>query len=287
MNGRLLLLSLSGVVLAGCGGGASLVPTVTVIPPDFGVESESPESGDTVAQTDAGTETPAAGGVGNLTGRVVLEGAAPSLPLLIAKGADIKDGETCAAEDLPDERLILGAGNGVANVFVYLKRAPKGAPKSSAPSEPAVFDQKYCRFLPHCLLVHTGQTVRVLSDDPVAHNTHTYPKKSTGVSSTVDPGDREGKLEIVYGRAEVEPFPVTCDFHGWMKAYHLPLDHTFAAVTDADGNFSIPDLPAGDHDFVVWHEAADGGYVERALTVSVKPGDNAVEISYPASKLSL
>ena len=89
---------------------------------------------------------------------------------------------------------------------------------------------------------------------------------------------------MVYGQAEKEPFQVGCDIHSWMTAYHLPLDHPFAAVSAADGTFEIKDLPSGKHEFKVWHEA--GKMVEKALVVEIKPGDNnEVSIKVPASKL--
>ena len=277
------------VCLTGCdiepGGGASVVPAVTILPADIGGDSDAGGSEDVVV-VDAGSS--AGSGPGTFTGRVVLTGGdAPSLPPLISAGAAIKDQEVCAAVDMPDEKLVVGEGNGVANVFVYLARAPKGTPKMTPPAEPLIFDQKNCRFIPHCMIVPTGQTVKVLSDDPVAHNTHTNPKKNSGLSSLVGAGDREGKLELVYARAE-EPFAVTCDFHAWMMAYHLPVDHPFAAVTDENGNFTIPDLPSGEHEFSVWHEAANGKFVERKFAVTITAGETTTtEIPYPVSKLSL
>jgi hypothetical protein len=263
-----------------------VVPQVTILPADLGGSSES--AGDD-SSSDTSTVADAAGsGPGTFTGRVVLSEAGPVLPPLISAGANVKDMEVCAAVDLPDEKLVVGEGNGVANVFVYLQRAPKGAPKFTVPAEPVFFDQKNCRFLPHCMIIPTGQTIKVLSDDPIAHNTHTNPKKNQGVSSLVPPNDREGLLELVYSRAESEPFPVTCDFHAWMMAYHLPLDHPFAAVTDANGNFTIPDLPAGEHTFTVWHEGAQGKYVERKLNVTIKAGETTnQDIQYPVSRLDI
>ncbi|MEZ6129943.1 MAG: carboxypeptidase regulatory-like domain-containing protein [Planctomycetaceae bacterium] len=277
----------ASAVLAGCGeygGGAVVVPRVTFLPADLSGDGAGAASEDTTGDPSADVS---AGGVGSIVGRVQFQGGDMNLAPLFVKGADIKDKEVCAAVDVPDERLVLGADNGVANVFVFMKKAPKGAPKMTPPTEPLIFDQKNCRFLPRCMIVPVGQAVKVLSDDPIAHNTHTNPAKNNSVSQLVDPGDRAGTLELTYTRSE-DPFSVTCDFHTWMKAYHMPMDHPYGAVTDENGKFEIQNVPAGDHEFVVWHESADGQYLERKLKVKVGVGEpTTLEIPYPADKLKL
>jgi hypothetical protein len=225
---------------------------------------------------------------GSFTGKVVLTGSQSPLPPLITKGSAVKDPEVCAAVDVPDDRLVLGEGNGVANVFIYLSKAPKGGKPLEVPADPFLFDQKNCRFLPHAVVLPVGQIVKVLSDDSIAHNTHTYPNKNQAVNSTVEPGDRVGKLEMVYRKAEAQPVSVKCDYHTWMTAYHLPVDHPYAAVTAEDGSFTISDLPPGTHSFVVWHEAAAGNFVERKLTVDIQSGMTTEKtIEFASDKLKL
>jgi hypothetical protein len=268
--------------MTGCtenGGGASVVPTVVFLAADA-----SEASGEIA---DADSSGAASAVPGTIVGKVVLSGSAPSLALAVTKGAEIKDKEVCAATDLPDERLLVGDGGGVQNVFVYMQKAPKGTPKAEGAAE-FMFDQKNCRFEPHCAVMQVNQVVKVLSNDTVAHNTHTNPTKNASVNSGVAPMDREGKLSFTYRKAEVAPFPVTCDYHAWMRAYHLPLDHAFAAVTGKDGSFSIADVPPGKHTFSVWHEAVDGNFIERKLTVEVKSGEETpLTIDFPVSKLKL
>lgn len=268
-------------VMTGCsehGGGASVVPKVTMIPADT---AES--GGESTAAVEGGSLP-----TGNLVGKVTVSGDFSALAALIAKGADVKDKEVCAAVDLPDERVVLGEQNGVANVFVYLPKAPKGGKPLAPPADPFFFDQKNCRFFPHAVVIPVGQTVKVLSDDPIAHNTHTYPQKNPSVNSGVSPGDREGKLEFVYRKGEAAPLSVKCDYHTWMTAWQLPVDHPYACVSDANGSFSIPDLPAGKHTFVVWHEAVDGYFLERKLAVEIKSGETTdLKIDLPAAKLKL
>lgn len=267
--------------ISGCGplaSGANAVPTVKYKPDTVATEAEAT----TTAATDAGTPDAAAGagGVGTIKGRVVFDGAFTALPALFAKGAATKDPSVCGAEAIPDERIIVNDG-GLANVFVYLEKAPKGT-KAADVTGPVEFDQKTCIFLPHAMVMRTKQVVKVFNDDAAAHNTHTYPKKSSPFNSVVQPNDRVG-VPLKYDQVEKEPVSVGCDIHPWMQAYHLPLDHDFAAVSKADGTFEIKDLPAGKHEFKVWHEV--GKMLEKSFVVTVKPGDNEVVIKVSAAKL--
>lgn len=283
----LVVVSTATLLLSGCadvGGGASVEPDVTFLPADLTGDSGASDTAN--APSGASTKAASDSGPGTFSGRVVMTGAAPTLKPLFVKDAEIKDKEVCAADDVPDERLVLGADNGVKNVFIYMKKAPKGSPAMEPPTTDLFFDQKNCQFEPHCMIVPVGQPLKVLSDDAIAHNTHTNPAKNNGVSSVVPPNDRVGVLQLTYTRSE-DPFSVTCDFHAWMKAYHLPLDHPYGAVTDKDGNFEIKNVPGGKHDFVVWHEAANGGYVERKLTIEMSAAGVVEQITFPADKLNL
>jgi hypothetical protein len=63
---------------------------------------------------------------------------------------------------------------------------------------------------------------------------------------------------------------VKCDYHPWMIAYWMILDHPYAAITDKDGKFTIENLPEGDHELVIWHEKV--GYIDRKFKANVKKG---------------
>jgi len=208
---------------------------------------------------------------GHIEGKIVVDGDIPEPELIHKKGAAIKDAAVCAADDLYAEELVIDPETkGLANAFVFMYRAPKKIhPDLEKPAEDTVyFDQKGCKFLPHCLLVRVGQTVEVLSDDPIAHNTHTYPIRGTQNNILIPAGVREGNgVEIECNVKESMPHPVKCDYHPWMMAHWLVVDHPYAAVTDAQGNFKIENLPAGDAEFRIWHEKV--GWIERKYKVEV------------------
>jgi len=85
-----------------------------------------------------------------------------------------------------------------------------------------------------------------------------------------------------YSRAESVPIRVNCDFHPWMNAHWLIVDHSYAALTDKDGKFQIDNLPVGEHNFRIWHERI--GDTSKKYKVSITAGDR---VELPAVSMSL
>ena len=177
-------------------------------------------------------------------------------------------------QDIPAEDLKVNAKTGgVENVFVWMAKRPASVhPDSIKPlPDPISFGQKGARFIPHALIVRTGQTVAIGNADPVASNVHTYPLKNQPASLLIGPGvmgaqAKELKLTV----AESLPIKVTCDFQSWKSAYWLVVDHPYATKTNSEGDFVIPNLPPGEHAFNVWHERK--GFLHRKMLIRVEAG---------------
>ena len=250
----------------GGGGGAAVVPSITYIP------SAADSSGDQQQPTG-----PAIEGSGTLTGRIRFDGPAPNEKILVQLKSLTKDkgGDVCAATAaITDDSLVVGDDGGVANVFIYIDKPPAGAVIPDPPSEPVLFDQKGCVFTPHALVVQTNQTVLIKSADALAHNTNAKPKRSAGFNQVIQANDRNG-TDLIYTKPEREPVSVRCDFHTWMKAFHLVLSHPWGTATKPDGTFEIKDLPASNLTLRIWHERAGGtgGFLQRSLKVTIKDGE--------------
>jgi len=284
-----VLASVAG--FSGCGG-AQGVTTGASSPTSITIRhgKEKPEAGTPVAaagaQPGGGAAAAPAGGFGTLKGRVVFQGAVPTLESLTAQ-AQTKE-PICAKAGIPNDKLLVGEGNGVANVFIFLPKAPAGVPVPPISGEPVKFDQKDCRFFPHALVIRAKQTLKILNSDSFSHNTHIYAQRSDVFNQTVPPHNSAG-LDYQFEKSEAKPVEVKCDIHSWMRAYQMPLDHPWGAVTGPNGEFEIKNVPAGEQKFQVWHEAAGGGgYLERNLSVTIKPGEvTTKDIPYDASKLEL
>jgi len=201
--------------------------------------------------------------------------------------ANAKDAAVCAAQDVPNEKLVVDpATKGIANVVIYLAKKPAKVHPDVVTSKEkeVVFDQKNCRFFPHVMAVRIDQQVRVKSDDPIAHNTHTKPNKNTSENVAVPANDRAGYLMRPLSTVEKSPSLVTCDFHTWMNAYWVILDHPYSAITDEKGNFEIQNLPVGNHEFMIWQESA--GWLDKKYAVTIKDGMNEQKpLTYTAAQI--
>lgn len=218
---------------------------------------------------------------GTLKGRFVFDGPPPAGATLDVN----KDLECCKVKH-KDESLVVSPDGGIANVVVYLKTDLKKAKLGVHPDYDAsaddqvVLDNHTCRFEPHVLAMRTSQKLLVKNTDDCSHNTNISPLGGGGINPLIPAG---GDIEHKFNRQQNLPVPVACNIHPWMKAYVLPRENPYFAVTDADGNFEIKNVPAGaDLEFQIWQESS--GYVtgevgklkieKGKLTYKLKPGDN-------------
>ena len=225
---------------------------------------------------------------GSLSGRVILDGEMPNIPLLVKKGnSDTRDAAICAAHDIPDEKLVVDQKTkGISNVIVFLAKKPTTIhPDLTQSLKPEVtIDQKGCLYLPHVMLVRTDQRVRIISNDPIFHSTHTHPQRNTGENFVLGPSNRTGVLLRPMRLIEKTPVRVTCDIHPWTSAYWMILDHPYAAVTNETGDFEISKLPTGTHEFKVWQESS--GFLEKHLRIAICEGMNVQSpLRYSASQI--
>jgi hypothetical protein len=212
-------------------------------------------SGKTAAAgaSDEGADA-ASGDWGNLSGRFVYDGSAPTpSPIQVTK-----DVEFCGKHNLVDESLVVNSGGGLANVVVWLYEKPSKIHPSydETASETVVLDNENCRFEPRVCVLRTTQTLRVTNSDPVGHNT----KADLFTNASFNPiipakGSFETKLE----QSERMPAPVSCSIHPWMSAWLLVRDDPYVAVSDKEGNFEIKNLPAGKVTLVAWQ----GKYINK------------------------
>jgi plastocyanin len=229
---------------------------------DQAAQTAATTAGTTAAGTTAAVAAPVSADAATVTGMVKLEGAPPKMPA-IQMSADPYCASQHAGAPANDEEVVTGAGGELANVFVYVKNI---SGNFAAPSTPVVLDQHGCQYHPHVTALQVGQTLQIKNSDATLHNIHALPNANAqfNVGQPVQGMVSDHKFD----KAEITPFKVKCDVHGWMKSFMAIMPHPFYSVSQSNGSFTIANLPPGNYTIVAWHEKY--GQQEQQVTVGAK-----------------
>jgi len=244
-------------LLFACGNAETTDPTPTT--PEGPVTPEAPagyQGSDTVA--DGGT----------ISGTVTYTGDQTDAML-----TPDKDVETCGHEhpERPAGALLVNDGK-LANAVVYLPDVSAGKTFDVGITE---VDNVACDFVPHVALGQVKGQVAAINSDPVLHNTNiTLVKGKKKIANIALPkqGQRVEKPLKKAGLVDIR-----CDAHSWMQGYIFVAANPYVVLTDADGAFSLSDVPAGEHTATVWHELLG----EKEMKVTVTAGGTAtLDVAY-------
>ena len=148
------------------------------------------------------------------------------------------------------------------NCVVYVDNAAGQWP----PTQGAEINQKGLVFYPHVLPVVVGTTVNFLNEDNVLHNVFSPSDIADKFNlGTWPPGEIK-----TYTFAKVGSAPLLCNVHTEMEGYVVVFQNPFFALTDAEGNYTIKDVPPGSYTLKVWNKKLQSD----PQKVEVKEGAN-------------
>lgn len=190
----------------------------------------------------------ASGGIkdgGAINGRITYNGTPPA-PKMLKVDEDV---EACGGDRASNELMVSGDG-GIQNVVLSIQGVKSG--KDWDLPDDFVYDQKGCSFEPRIIIIKPKMAGAVLNSDSVGHNFHSISKGVFNVNKKIQPGS---KLVVKNNKIRKSgPVRVKCDIHSWMGGQWIVADSPYTVLTDADGNFSITDIPAGEYTIKIWHE---------------------------------
>ena len=212
---------------------------------------------------------------GEISGKVKLKGSPPQE--LTINEAEATCGKFMTKKPLKTRHYVVGADQGLANVFVYIK---SGASKAPGAGEAPVLDQANCEYVPYVMGVQAGQKFKIKNSDPTMHNVHATPKVNPEFNFAQPLKDQVN--EKAFDKPEVM-VRMKCDVHPWMFAYIGVTEHPYFAVTDKDGNFKISGVPDGKYTVEAFHiktHMAKGQGVTKEIDVKGSTtADFTVEIA--------
>ena len=201
----------------------------------------------------------AAAAPGTISGRVTLTTRMRGTPIATNAYAPRAVGQPAPA-----------AAPELRNVVVYLKDAAFAGP---LPAMRAQIRQEQESFSPRVVAITRGSTVEFPNFDPYFHNVFSLSGAATFDLGRYPDGQSRARQFTKPGIVKVY-----CHLHSQMSATVVVLDHPYFVTPDADGQFSLANVPPGDYTLVGWHERVG----ERAVRLAVAGGRvTSADISLP------
>lgn len=204
---------------------------------------------------------------GTLEGFVRLAGNALPRPTRIENTTDPK---VCGRHQTLEDLLVSPKTHGIQNVIVALKEAPVFSSPANHESR-LVLDNRECKFVPHVSVLTVGSTIQALNRDATLHNVHFYGALTANIALPLRGMKATRKVN------KPGMIIVKCDIHGWMQAFIRVDSHPFHAVTDNNGRFSIPGIPAGNYNVEIWHERL--GRLQKTIHIKSTKTER-IEVEY-------
>jgi hypothetical protein len=195
--------------------------------------------------------------------------------------------------------FVVGPQGGLKDAIVLLEGVEAGKPfETSVP----LIEARDCMFQPFMTIVRNGHAVEVINMDPVMHDIQGYetsPEAGARVlfntPLVMNHEHHRGDLLATHnhapGKSLVGPiylnkgrrtFYMQCGFHAYMESWAMAVNNPYYALTDANGKFSMDQVPPGTYQMVVWHPQTGPGAMRM---VTVQPGGKLVEtLALPAPK---
>ncbi|MCZ6678771.1 MAG: carboxypeptidase regulatory-like domain-containing protein [Candidatus Poribacteria bacterium] len=207
---------------------------------------------------------------GTITGVVKYEGDAPEMKKLEIT----KDQNVCGKTDKFEESLVVGDGNALRDVIVYLIDISEGAGFSEDKSVKYEIDQKGCQFLPHVNLLPVGQQLTMINSDRIMHNIHIF--SNTNKAYNKAQGKNRRKMRLPKVKKAEGPVPIKCDVHGWMQGWIAYIPHPYFAASNEKGEYKIENVPPGTYKLGYW-QAACGTNKDAPVSVTVEAGGTVTQ----------
>jgi len=176
-----------------------------------------------------------------------------------------------AAEPGISGRVVGPDGKGIAEAVVFVQSPVDST--AAATRQRAEMDQINKTFVPGLLPIVVGTEVRFPNHDQIHHHVYSFSRTKTfelplykGQDAPPVRFDKPGVVNV------------GCNIHDWMSGIILVLPTRHYAMTDANGRFTLPELPAGDYTLVAWHAQSRAKLDETAQKVQITA--NAADVTF-------
>ena len=192
---------------------------------------------------------------GTLKGQVTLSGPVPrvrSFHLIHAPNV-----EFCSRiSDGKGHRLLfdftVSKNRGLKDTIIHLVKVEKGKPFST---KMQTFYIDRCRANDYVIGVINGENFMVENTDPIQHEIATYEVRNIYSDQTsnrpVPP--KSSQVRSIFARKDADHYIIKCNLHPFLQTNAYLVQNPYYTVSDAEGNFSIDNIPPGTYEVIAWH----------------------------------
>jgi plastocyanin len=153
----------------------------------------------------------------------------------------------------------------LADTVVYLKEV-----KGTFTKKTVTMDQKGMKFTPRLLTITAGDSVTYTNHDDVDHNVMS--PDNGGYTLGAIKGGASGTHD--FPKAGI--FTQLCNIHPEMLAYIFVGQNPYSAAVDANGAFTLSDVPPGTYELAVWNPKLKTA--DQKVTVPAAGGEVQVNL---------
>jgi hypothetical protein len=151
--------------------------------------------------------------------------------------------------------LVKQETRGLQNVIVILERSDRRVMPTMLQVELAMVG---CQCVPRIQWVPLGTSLLLVDKDGARHHLHAYKGDNTQFEADLAPDLPPARRPLVVPGL----YKINCDRHPWERAWIYVSPHDSVAITDAQGRFTIKNVPVGHYRIRAWHE----GWQEKGGT---------------------
>jgi len=193
---------------------------------------------------------------GSLSGRVTLTGPVPrarSFHLIHAPNI-----EFCARiSDGKGHRILrdftVSENSGLKDTVIAILGVKKGKPFAT---KMQVFNIDRCHSDQYVIGVRNGENILLENKDPIRHEIATYEINSASYVDQISNKavvKRSSQVRSAFVSHKTEEFLLKCNLHPFLQTRGFMVENPYYAISDAEGNFSLNDVPPGTYEVLAWH----------------------------------
>lgn len=240
---------------------------------------------------------------GTISGKVVLAGKKPpplAFSLIIHNNTEFCGRiSTGTGWRLLDEFEVAPDG-GLKNAVVFLENISQGKPFPEI--QPIRVMVEDCVFAPWLSVVRESQPIHIQNMDPIIHDVQIYETATFGPKvmlhrplrlNPYHPKDvlknhahkpGEAMIDSIRFTQGRRTFFLECGFHPYMQAWGLAITNPYYAITDEQGNFTLPDIPEGVYKMVAWHPGMAGFLDMKVVVLAHENLKTRIEFQDPKNR---